>query len=428
MADVLDYQSQHYLRRYIRKLPDWQQSQLKNLLYCGQSVNKLVGGVYLLANDKGEVKYHGHTHCKNPFCCPTCTALIMEEYRSKIASAIEALHEQYFGFMFTLTIPHWRFMGCRETMEILRNTWKFFRMKSFKRSHGHVYHDFNQAVPIAHHVKVMEHTWGKDNGWHPHYHGIMWTTRGKEYQVLDWEEKLDAYWIKAAKRETLKYWKKHSLHQKVLREGETYEQLLDRLYDQSKKARDYKFVQGLRFSRDSRGQLKEVQTGSYICGWGADNEVTGNIGRKASHNGHYTPYQILLESQTNPDMEKLYIDFCLDVTKKPVFHRVDFSQTGLVSLIKEWRKLHPVSSQVIQKKIRGDDTLKNWKVIAFFDAIDWYELSCLDREYPVFATILLIAKQRREILLEYLQSLLPSYSFTHNHFCQKIEDEFNHVG
>lgn len=423
MAEVLDYQSQHYLRRYIRKLSAPKQLQLKNLLSCGQAVNKAVGGVFLMADNQGNVKYHGHTHCKNPFCCPTCSAIVMEKYRAKIALAIEMLHKDYFGFMISLTIPHWKFMSCRETMEILRNTWNFFRQKSFKRSHGHVYHEFTQSVPIAHHVKVMEHTWGKENGWHPHFHGIMWTPRGNEYQVLDFEERLDDFWLRTAKRETLKYWKKNSLHQTVLLKGETYEQLVDRLYARSKDK-----VQGLKFSRDKKtGELLEVHSGAYLCGWGADNEVTGNIQRKASHNGHYTPYQILLESQSNPEMEELYIQFCLDVTKKPVFHRVDFSQTGLCSMIKEYRKTHPTESCIIQKKIQGSSDSKDWKVIAFFDSKDWYELSILDREDPVFANILYLAKHRREVLLEYIQQLLPDFSFQRNISCQRIEDEFNRV-
>lgn len=426
--NVLDYQAQHHLRRFIRKLPMERQKQLKSLLYCGQSVNKTVGGVYLIASDKGEVRYHGHNYCKNTFCCPTCTAIMMQKYRAKIASAIDMLYKDNFGFMFTLTIPHWKFMSCRETMEILRNTWNYFRKKSFNKE-WHPYQLFDKEVPIVHHVKVLEHTWGKENGWHPHYHGIMWTPRGKEHRVLDWEERLDKFWIKTAKRETLKYWKKYQLHQKVLEKGETYEQLVERMYDLSKSARDGKIVQGLVFSRDSRGQLREVHTGDYLCGWGADNEVTGNIGRKASHNGHYTPYQILLEAQTNPEMEKLYMEFCLDVTKKPVFHRVDFSQTGLCAMIKEWRKTNPIRSDILQKKIGGvEDDSKNWKVLAFFSAEDWYELSCQDREQPILASILYVAKCRREILLEFLQHLLPSFSFTRDSNCQRIENELNHVG
>ena len=426
MADVLDYQSQHYLRKFIRKLNGHQVEQLRNILKCGQSVSPAVGGVYLLANDNGAVKYHGHTHCKNPFCCPTCTALIMEQYRAKISSAIKLLHDDYFGFMFTLTIPHWSFMSCRETMEILNESWRYFRRKNLQRGHGHVFDEFNKVVPIAHHVRVMEHTWGKANGWHPHFHGIMWTKRGKEHNVLDWEQRLDAFWLKTAKRKMIQYWKKHKLHQQVLLKGETYEQLADRMYSQSNYARDNKYVQGLVFSRDSNGRLKQVSTGDYICGWGADNEVTGNINRKASHNGHYTPYQILLEAQSNPAMEKLYIDFCLAVTQKPVMHRVHFSVTGINAMIKEWNKTHPVTSGVMQKKIQ-DGSLRSWKVIAFFSVVDWYELSILDREQPVFSNILYVARHRREILLEYIHKLLPSFSFERQWHWQKIEDELNHV-
>ena len=420
MADVLDYQCQHFLRKAIDELPTEQRNQLKSIRLCGQSVMKHLNRVYLIVNERGDVRYHGHTTCKNPFACPVCSARMMEKYRSKVAAAIDVLYKEYFGFMFTLTIPHWSFMTCRETMDILRDTWKYFRMSSFKgRSHGHVFHEFKSDVTIAHHVKVMEHTWGK-NGWHPHYHGIMWTPRGNEGRVLDWEKKLSEFWIKAAKRVTLKYWKKNNLHQKVLLKGETYEQLIDRMYKLSDDCQV-----GLLFSKDKEGNLREVHTGDYICGWGADNEVTGNIGRKASKNGHYTPYQLLLNID-KPEFRKLYIDFCLAVTQKPVVHRVDFSQTGLVKMIEAYQKENGYETEVILKKA-PEKSATNWKVLAFFDATQWYELSQMDRWEPVFAEILLVATQRRECLLEFIDSLLPGYSFAYDTLCEIFERDINHT-
>lgn len=409
MADILDYHLQHYLRRFIGRLPKQQQDELKTLRLCGKSKRNNRDAIYLLASDKGHSRFYGHTTCKNPFACPVCSAKMMEHYRSRIATAIAILHADYFGFMGSFTIPHLHFMSCKETMDILRDTWTYFRM-TFKRKHGHIFHEWKKATNLAHHVKVMEHTWSKRAGWHPHYHMLFWVPRGKEQEAGKWEEQLNEFWLDIAKRKTLQYWKKNNLHSFLLEKGGSYEAVLGRMF----KASDLQ--KGVHFSRDEAGNLREVDSSDYLCGWGADSELTGNVRKEASHSGHMTPYQILNAAKTDSYMEKIYIDFCLATR---TVHRVDFSQTGLVKMIVAYEKEHGKQSDILQKKRQEDGEPIQWRVVAYFDKLQWYELCCLDRNAPVFENILFLARNHIYLLGDYLSSL--------NIYPEKVPHDFDEV-
>lgn len=392
--EILDYQMQHVLKGWIRELPFNQQEQLKNILLCGNAVAKhpaRMPGVFVLCSshdDESEAKFFGQTSCKNPFCCPVCSAKMMERYRSKIASALDMLKPDYFAFMMTFTVPHLSFMLCRETTDILYDTWKYFHLKNFTKGSFHAYQRFNAEVPVDYWVRVCEYTYG-DNGWHPHFHCIFWTKRGNEDKILKWQEELNAFWTQSAKRVTLKYWKANNLHA-----NEDQEKLCDRLY--SKASTKYP---ALKISVDKKtGKVLESLSSDYLTGWGGDRELTGNIRKEASHEDHFTPYQILTKAKDDPKFKEIYLDFCLSVTRKPVHHRVNFSKNGLTEMIKEYLKTHDSKSVVYQKK-------RLWKVIEFFDEKQWSEICQIDTILPVKSNILYLAAKAPELLSDYLSSL-----------------------
>lgn len=409
MSDILDYHLQHRLRRFISRLPEEQQNKLKSLHLCNKYIRPNRDAVYLLASDNGHARFYGQNTCKNPFACPVCSAKMMEHYRSRISTAIAILRPQWFGFMAAFTIPHLQFMSCRETMDILRETWTYCR-QTFNRKHGHTFDEWKKATGLKHIVKVMEHTWSRRAGWHPHYHMILWVPRGKELEAGDWEEKLNEFWLRTAKKKTLKYWQKHKLHTFLLDNGGTYEAVLDRMFN----ARDKQ--KGVHFSRDERGNLREVDSSDYLCGWGADSELTGNVRKEASHEGHMTPYQILSAAKDNSMLEKVYIDFCLATSG---VHRVDFSQTGLVKMIVAYQKEHGKQSALLQKKRQDTGTPIQWRVVAFFDKVQWYELCCLDRDAPVLENILFLASKHIYLLGDYLSSL--------NIYPEKVPHDYEEV-
>lgn len=419
MAEVLDYHMQHVLRRFIDRLPADEQAQLKSLRLCCQSVRKDMRGVYLLASNDGRARYFGHVSCKNPFACPVCASQMMEKYRARIATAIDLLYKDYFGFMFTLTIPHWRFMSCRETTDILNDSWKYFNNRVKKDKSWRVFQQFVEAVGLAHHVRVIEHTFGKQNGWHPHIHGLMWVPHDKADEVLKWELSLDEYWLKGAKRCMLKYWKKHKLHENILESGKlTYDQLADRVFSCSEGK-----LQGLFFSR-AKGKLGQAHASSYICGWGADREATGNIRKEASNSGHYTPYQILLKAEHDKLFEDIYMEFCLAMRRKPAINRVKFSNTGISKMIDAYQREHGSESVSYQKK-KLDGEPVEWRVVCYFSEEQWCELTYQNAFAPVLSNILYLASQRREILLEYILSVLPDFFIRDMPLAGDIERIFN---
>ena len=398
MSDILDYHAQHVLRRIIDELPYNQQEQLKNIHLCGRKIIRQPGhvsAVYVMRNSDGGSKFFGQSHCQNPFACPTCAARIMEKYRSMIASALDMLKDDHFAFMATFTVPHLKFMSCREVTDILYDTWKYFRMKmkpNPKKNWVHPYYAFNQEVPIEYWVRICEYTYGEENGWHPHFHVLYWTKRGYEDKILEWQDKLNEFWIEQAKRVALKYWKANKLH-----EGQDLEKLADRLFcfavDEYTKRNP-----ALKFSTDENGKIRESKSSSYLTGWSCDQEITGNIRKEASHENHYTPYQILLKAEHDLHWRNIYVDFCLSVTRKPVHHRMNFSKNGFVKKIEAYRKEHGYQSVVIQKK-------RTWKVVAYFYEDEWSRLYDLNKFAPVLSNILYLAGKDTDLMHEYLESL-----------------------
>lgn len=392
---VLDYHLQHVLFKILDRQDSDIRHQLRNISRCGRRAIPAGTGtpsiVAVLRSDSGESALFGQMHCRNPFACPVCSAKIMEVYRAKIASALdEEFSRGYYGFMATFTVPHMWFMSCRETTDILYQTWTYFHQK-IKSSHWtHPYRAFIDATKTDSWVRVCEYTYGRRNGWHPHFHCIFWTPKEHFDEVLDWEEQLCNFWIQQAKRVTLKYWREHNLHTDM---GDL-EVLLERVFAHQKD-----WNQSLRFSRDSNGKLLRATSSAYLTGWGSDSEATGNIRKQASHSGHYTPYQILEMAEFSNEWANRYVDFCLAVTTKPVHHRMNFSKNGIYKRVEAWQAEHGyVTTGSAKKKI--------WAAVTYFSTEEWYIISTANRRTPVIANILQLARHdNEEVLFNYIESL-----------------------
>lgn len=392
--ECLDYHLQHVLRNMLGELPYEERERLKSVLLCGQKIIKNPGalnGVYVLSNGN-QAKFFGQSHCQNPFVCPVCSARIMERYRARIASALDMLHEEYFGFMVTFTLPHLKFMSCREVTDIIYDTWKYFRnkiQKNPKKNYEHPYRKFSRICEVEHWVRVCEYTYGDENGWHPHFHAIFWCKRDKADLVAGFQKELNDFWVTQGKRVTLKYWKANKLH-----EGEDLNELVERLYSKVDDSHP-----ALKISVDKDGKLVETTSSGYISGWGSDREVTGNIRKEASHENHFTPYQILAKAEHDKHWKNIYIDFVKAVTRKPVHHRLNFSKTGISARVDEWQKVHGYDSTSKQKKSA------EWKVVTYFTEEQWSDLCYLNRFAPVLANILCLAAINTDLMFEYIDSL-----------------------
>lgn len=439
MSEIYDYHLQSYLKQVINSLPINQQMQLKSIRLCNNNVIRAPGateGVYLLHSEGDKKSEHKHLHenkakifgqvtCKNPFACPCCTAKMMSKYKAKIQSAIDAMRAKgYYGFMMTFTIAHLPFMSNREITDILYKTWKYCfarnsKAQKAKRSHGYrAFQEFYHELDIVHRVRVCEYTYG-ENGWHPHFHCIFWIKRDQATidKVLEWEDKLNEYWEKYALKYTEQYWKENYLHKD---KQEEYFKAISSCYNRQK----YVDSKAIFFSRDKDGKLLEALTSDYIAGWGADSELTGNVRKKASHNEHYTPYQILEKAAAgDKKFEELYIEFMLQVTRKPVHHRVDTS-TGLTKIITEYRNTEGFQ-EVIKKK---EETRKNWQVIGFFTSEQWWKICHLNKQFPIIANILYLAAHKKELISEFLEFYdIKMYPPGLSNVSEHIENIYNNV-
>lgn len=420
-SEILDYRLQHYFRNVIKELPYNQQMQLKNLRLCNTKTIPQLGvreGVYLLRNENGEAKFFGQMTCKNTWACPHCSAIKMKNYATKIAAAIDALDNQYFGFMATFTIPHLNFMSCNEVTDILYATWReafvnsTTRRKCISDSKRYRYtspvNKMYIDLGIKHFIRVGEYTWGK-NGWHPHFHVIFFVEKSKVGEILNYLQPVKEHWEKCHRKVALKYWQSHNLHISI-----NHNNLLARLWR-------YTGSQAVDFSVDSGGKVRKVTSAAYLAGWSSDKEMTGNVRKQASHNGHYTPYQILeLAEQGNEQFKKLYIEFALSTTRKPVHPRTMFSRTGLTAIIQN--KLNTDGYKEVLKK---KSNRANWAVVCWFTKQEWQHL-CFECPYQTLSTILELAgMDRKGELRAFLASLNVKMSMPPKKIKTHIESIFN---
>ena len=105
---------------------------LPNIRQCGSALIKDMGdapSVFVLYNDKTDKsKLYGNTACHSAWACPKCTAEVMAKKAAEIACAIDCLKRQHHqsATMITFTIPHSANMTCRESFQVLLNTWRQF--------------------------------------------------------------------------------------------------------------------------------------------------------------------------------------------------------------------------------------------------------------------------------------------------------------
>lgn len=435
--EIFDARLQHSLRGFIRELPPNQQLQLKSLRLCNMKIMfqpNVEPAVFLLRNDraKGEAKFFGQMTCKNPWACPHCSTMMMAKYKEKISSALDALQRQnMFGFMMTFTVPHLKFQSCREVTDILylsyralwQNAWSRRKTKSGVFRSSSKMNSFIVENDIQWYVRCAEYTWGHKHGWHPHFHCILWMKRDQvaNFDIQKWQKIINEEWAKRVEKVVLEYWETNHLYESddlKLRSKVLLRFLKDRLVQEKHPA--------IKISTTKDGKLLEAKSSDYLCGWGADSELTGNLKKKATHSEHLTPYQILeLAADGNQRMKKLYIEFCLQVTRKPVHHRVDM-KAGLKKIIAAWKNCEEFK-KILKKKSESRSKVV-WELVCWFSKEQWFRICDLDDRLPMLSNILyLAARNKKELLREYLE-FFDIYLIERPHFFGKhVEDIFNSV-
>lgn len=405
---IQDYHSQHWLKSFIKTLPYNEQVQLRNLKLCNSKIVQPGHPVFLLSNGS-KAKFHGQATCKNTFACPCCSARIASKYAKKIADALDLLKKDYYAVMVTFTVPHLKFMSCKETTDILYKVWqdafnnKTAPIRKNKSGYMHAINEFWKETEIKYMVRAAEYTWGQ-NGWHPHFHCIFWFPRSKVDLFYSYQKAVSDRWWHCCKRQTLKYWKQFDLHSKF-----NLDDLAYYLFDTSKNF-------AVKFS------TYECTSSNYLTGWTSDKELTGNIHKSATWEGHYTPYQILDRARHgDKEMAQLYREFMLNVTRKPVHHRFTFS-TGLHKKITEYQNTKNYK-EIIKKK----ETAAKWEVLWWFEKDEWNLLNDLNYNSPILSNILWLAVHKPKLLEDFLAFYGITMPKTRHIWIDTIEKIFNEV-
>ena len=413
IEEISDNKLLYAFRQLLDSSPDDRQ-RFKSTYWCGSQSIRQVGlepGVFLLKNNRS-ARYAGVMTCKSAWLCPVCSARVMSKYASDIAAAIDALmvaSDKQIAAMFTFTIPHTSGMTCTETTEILFATWKDFIVhgnktikannKKGRDKRWQMYDPFAkfcESFGCRYRVRVGEYTWGK-SGWHPHFHCLFWVDADKFKNVKAAEAELNARWLELAKRNTLKMWNK-LYPTKREKNAIRLEAMYNNLNDES---------QGLYISKDKDGNVIKQESSWYICGWGADKELTGNIQNKASQEGHFTPRQLLEKySQGDEHAGELYLEYCR-ATRIKLHRRIMFSK-GLRNIIAK-HKLTKIYQEAYKKKATAEVAANGiWRQVCWFKSHQWRDVCIVENmtKTPIRYQLLKLALEDngRKLIEDFLLS------------------------
>lgn len=378
---------------------------LKSVYLCGSKVPKIntVSAVAVVRNKK-QAKFMGVSSCKSPWCCPVCTARKMAKYAAKMSSALDALKKKGFkAAMFTFTIPHTADFSCEESTEILYAAWKAFTVHGntvLAAAKNDVFSNFAESTNHKHRVRVAEYTYGQ-KGWHPHFHCLFWFPADKFDKVLDWEERLNQRWLQLTERYTIRILSRRPEYSKENRScigtpqtnssvvvdnvptiQDGFSKLKARIGIMYSKLNNGS--KGLWISKDNEGKIIEQNSSNYLCGWGGDKEITGNVTEKATHEGHQT-WQQILDAAISGDEEswKLFFEYAT-ATRKYRHTRVNFSvHSGLCKIIAEYQNSEGYKEYLKKKNTEYRREVGIWKVVCFFSMQQWSSICERDLEPEV---------------------------------------------
>lgn len=373
-----------FLQQRLNKASNFVKVQLKGPRLCFKRT--LNGNRIALIEENGSKYFHGTIPCRNTWACPICTPRKMGKLAHAIGLFLEHAKKKLGlkACMVTFTIPHWHFLTCKDIMSVLYSSWKRFNKLEWFRKH---------VKPLyTHYVKVTELTYGQ-NGWHPHFHCLFWSKDISKWG--DNELTIRHYWLNIVRDELdskcrdilfAKYGKNYVNSS----EWQQCSPMLKDIIPISDKNEI-----GVHVSRNSNGNVSESEASAYICGWGADKEVTGNFNGKATAENHYTPFQLLEMSQFEPKYFNKFLEYAIG-TKG--FHHYRFSHTGILSIIKKlWQQ--DQCEEFLKKNTSAA------KVICWFTSDEWYLINEIEyyHKFPMRFYIIELSDDA-QLLQSYLLS------------------------
>lgn len=123
--------------------------------------------VKILKSSHGTAHYSGLMACSRAWECPVCAAKISERRRGELVKLIDS-HKQASGscMLLTFTFSHTRFDDLSQTLDKVSKAWRHM-------TKSRAFRNLMSDLSVIGSVRAFEVTWGKSNGWHPHYH-VIW--------------------------------------------------------------------------------------------------------------------------------------------------------------------------------------------------------------------------------------------------------------
>ncbi len=134
--------------------------------------------------------FGGLETCGRIWLCPVCAAKIRVRRGDQIAEGV-ARHMDNGGaaWFLTITLPHEKGDALKDSFDALTQAWRYVKT-------GRAYQTEKKWFGILGEIKAVEVTHG-ENGWHPHAHILVLTTRSLEFdEFCAWAARLDARWAK----------------------------------------------------------------------------------------------------------------------------------------------------------------------------------------------------------------------------------------
>lgn len=200
--------------------------------------------------------YRGLQTCSSVWHCPMCAALISEKRRDELSELVKA-HVKAGGsvYMTTYTIKHSRY----DDLAALLSRFLAARRRMRQGRQGVALRKDFQVIGT---VSVLEVTWSEVNGWHPHVHELVFSSRA-EMDVTGYGATARAAWERAAAAEGL------SMNDHGFEIQRTYGAVADYI---------------AKYGREPA--IENV--------WGVEAEMTkGHIKQGRGTEEHYTPFALL---------------------------------------------------------------------------------------------------------------------------------------
>lgn len=229
--------------------------------------------------------YKGLQTCGSVWRCPVCSAKIAERRRGEILQAMDG-HKAAGGCvnLLTLTCPHQRTDDLAVLLpkqaKALNRMWSDRTTKAILAEMGTIGQ-----------IRALEVTHGRlspqNNGWHPHYHVMIFQGAGvdlarfNQAQMTDWQVRLYLQWAKACKAAGL---------------GEP------------------SYAHGLKLDDGSKAA-------KYVAKWGLEDELTKGHTKKALHGE--TPFDFLRAIVADKDDKQaaaLFVEFAKTFEGKRQLH------------------------------------------------------------------------------------------------------------